>query len=73
MRIEIKVDEGTKKAEIHAQQLASVQEILHRERKYHDDGEVCNVLDNVFPVLTTDNVMCSLVYTDEATSAHCAC
>lgn len=73
VRIEIKVDEVARKAEIHAQQLVAMQEIAHRERKYHDDGNVCNILENIFPVLTTDDVMCSIVYTDDATSVHCAC
>ncbi len=69
----MKIDEAARKAEIHARKLVAMQEIAYRERKYHNDGEVCNVPENIFPILTTDGVMCSIVCTDDATSAHCAC
>lgn len=47
----MQIEEVLKKAEVHAHQLAVVNERAHRERKYHDDGEVCNVISSLFPVL----------------------
>ncbi len=45
----MKIDEAARKAEIHAQQLAVMNERAHMERKYHSDGQVRSVPDYLLP------------------------
>ncbi len=51
----MKIDEAARKAEIHSQQLAIVNERVHKERKYHRDGQVRTV-PHVSLVLAIDVV-----------------
>lgn len=45
-----------RRAEVHEQQLVVVNDRAYRERKYHEDGEVCNSSDYLFPILSIDDV-----------------
>lgn len=65
----MKIEEVIKKAEVHEQQLAVVTDSMHRERKYHNNGEVRNLDCFIFLVLSIDE--CSFMSTDEAMFACC--
>lgn len=65
----MKIDEVARKAEIHAQRLAVVDERAHMERKYHSDGQV-----HIFPMTCFQFwqfTSRSSVHTDDATSTSC--